>query len=142
MSLQATPGESGATLQIGLATEAQRATIYRMRHAIYAQELGQHPENSDGTLRDELDQRNVYIAAAAGDRVVGFVSLTPPGAGSCAVWRKERGGGSRSPSRRRPAATTEAPSSKRSGRNSTRSSGASASSMRTCSTRGSRLPRG
>jgi len=37
-------------LVIALAADADRAAIYRMRHDVYARELGQHPENSAGEL--------------------------------------------------------------------------------------------
>jgi histidinol-phosphate/aromatic aminotransferase/cobyric acid decarboxylase-like protein/GNAT superfamily N-acetyltransferase len=52
-----------------------------MRHAVYATELGQHPQNSDGRLVDELDAFNHYIVATIDGEVVGFVSITPPGFG-------------------------------------------------------------
>lgn len=67
------------TLSISLATENDRNAIYRLRHAVYAAELGQHQQNSEGTLRDSLDDYNQYIVARLGDQVIGFVSITPPG---------------------------------------------------------------
>ncbi len=68
-----------AQLNVGLASLAQRERIYRMRHDIYASELGQHAERADGALRDDLDERNVYIAAESAGQLAGFVSITPPG---------------------------------------------------------------
>ena len=50
-----------------------------MRHDVYASELGQHTPNAAGRLTDALDAFNHYIVAAEGDRLVGFVSITPPG---------------------------------------------------------------
>src|SRR5215208_2795737 len=73
------PG-STARCVVEIASPAQREAIYRMRHAIYATELGQHAENAAGALRDALDERNVYIVAALDGEVAGFVSITPPGA--------------------------------------------------------------
>jgi histidinol-phosphate/aromatic aminotransferase/cobyric acid decarboxylase-like protein/GNAT superfamily N-acetyltransferase len=68
--------------QIAIATEVERPTIYGWRHAVYAAEIGQHPLNSAGELRDTLDPINEYIVATRGGEVVGFVSITPPGAGT------------------------------------------------------------
>ena len=62
------------TLSISLATESDRNAIYRLRHAVYAAELGQHQQNPEGTLRDSLDDYNQYIVATFGDQVIGFVT--------------------------------------------------------------------
>src|SRR4051812_8774562 len=72
-------------LVIALADAADRSAIYRMRHDVYARELGQHPENAAGELRDALDGFNVYVVARRGRRVVGFVSVTPPGHGRYSI---------------------------------------------------------
>ena len=64
---------------VGIATPAQRDRIYRLRHEIYARELGQHAERADGALTDELDERNVYISASLDGHIAGFISITPPG---------------------------------------------------------------
>lgn len=64
---------------ITLATAAHRQAIYRMRHDVYARELGQHAENCRGELRDPLDDGNTYLAALVDGVVAGFVSITPPG---------------------------------------------------------------
>lgn len=66
-------------LTIAPATAADREEIYRLRHEVYARELGQHAENDGGRLTDALDGGNHYICARRHGRVVGFVSLTPPG---------------------------------------------------------------
>jgi histidinol-phosphate/aromatic aminotransferase/cobyric acid decarboxylase-like protein len=72
-------------LTIGLATEAHRRTIYAMRHAVYATELGQHAENEQRKLSDALDEFNVYVVATRGDKIAGFVSITPPGFGRYSI---------------------------------------------------------
>jgi histidinol-phosphate/aromatic aminotransferase/cobyric acid decarboxylase-like protein len=61
-----------------LADERDRQQIYRLRHEIYARELGQHSLNATGCLRDALDDWNYYIAARLWGNLAGFVSLTPP----------------------------------------------------------------
>jgi histidinol-phosphate/aromatic aminotransferase/cobyric acid decarboxylase-like protein/N-acyl-L-homoserine lactone synthetase len=66
-------------IRISLANLADRETIYRLRHRVYAQELHQHPENAAGRLTDALDEHNLYIVAALDTAIVGFVSVTPPG---------------------------------------------------------------
>ena len=72
----------GRRLQLAEADDADRAAIYQMRHAVYATELHQHPENPTGELRDALDDFNVYLVArdpTAGGKIAGFISITPPG---------------------------------------------------------------
>ena len=66
-------------LRIGLATERDRERIYRLRHEVYASELGQHPENEAGTLTDELDSFNVFLTASRDRELLAFVAITPPG---------------------------------------------------------------
>ena len=61
------------------ASESDRKEIYRLRHAVYARELGQHHENEAGILRDRLDAHNVYLVARQAGELAGFVSVTPPG---------------------------------------------------------------
>src|SRR4051812_31178484 len=72
--------ESGR-IRIAMAAERDRETLYRMRHAVYATELRQHPENAAGQLRDALDDFNEYILAWRDGEIAGFVSVTPPGHG-------------------------------------------------------------
>lgn len=62
-----------------------RAAIYRVRHDVYARELGQHRTNGAGYLRDSLDERNEYIVAKTEGELAGFVSITPPGRGTYSV---------------------------------------------------------
>ena len=66
-------------LQVSIATEADRETIYQMRHEVYALELGQHPANAEGTLTDNCDRNNLYLVARRGHHIAAFVSLTLPG---------------------------------------------------------------
>jgi GNAT superfamily N-acetyltransferase len=66
-------------LRIAIATVPERQEIFRVRHEVYATELGQHPENQAAMLSDPLDDVNEYICASMGGEVVGFVSITPPG---------------------------------------------------------------
>lgn len=81
MTATALTNDEGARahFRVGLATLAQRETIYRLRHDIYARELGQHAERADRSLRDDLDERNVYIVVESAGHVAGFISITPPG---------------------------------------------------------------
>jgi histidinol-phosphate/aromatic aminotransferase/cobyric acid decarboxylase-like protein len=65
-------------LTIAVADTAEREAIYRIRHEVYARELGQHSINGSGYLQDNLDERNVYIVAKMRDEIAGFVSITPP----------------------------------------------------------------
>jgi histidinol-phosphate/aromatic aminotransferase/cobyric acid decarboxylase-like protein len=68
-----------AKIAVALADECDRPEFYRIRHQVYALELGQHPANAAGCLSDPLDTYNLYLKAVAGGRIVGFVSITPPG---------------------------------------------------------------
>jgi GNAT superfamily N-acetyltransferase len=73
------PRGDAARLEIALATDADREAIYRMRHATYAAELGQHAVNERGRLTDALDAFNTYVVATLTGALVGFISITPPG---------------------------------------------------------------
>lgn len=66
-------------LRVVEADAAMREQIYRNRHEVYAAELGQHPLNGEARLTDAIDDYNVYLAACDGDRLVGYISITPPG---------------------------------------------------------------
>lgn len=63
-----------------------RTDVYRARHEVYAQELGQYPENASRTLTDPTDARNQYIVVTKGGALQGFVAVTPPG-GALAMHR-------------------------------------------------------
>jgi histidinol-phosphate/aromatic aminotransferase/cobyric acid decarboxylase-like protein/GNAT superfamily N-acetyltransferase len=65
-------------VSIALASHQEREAIYRLRHTVYASELRQHTEHHNGMLSDALDAVNMYIVARVSERVVGFVSITPP----------------------------------------------------------------
>jgi histidinol-phosphate/aromatic aminotransferase/cobyric acid decarboxylase-like protein/GNAT superfamily N-acetyltransferase len=52
--------------------------IYRLRHDVYAQELGQHAINAQGRLTDALDSFNTYVVGEVGGEIAGFISITPP----------------------------------------------------------------
>jgi histidinol-phosphate/aromatic aminotransferase/cobyric acid decarboxylase-like protein/ribosomal protein S18 acetylase RimI-like enzyme len=64
---------------IALADEFDRPELYRVRHQVYALELGQHPPNASASLSDPLDNYNLYLKAVVAGRIVGFVSITLPG---------------------------------------------------------------
>lgn len=68
-------------MQVRTATAEDLAWIHELRHRVFAEELGQHPPNPTGRLRDGLDQHNVYLVAATGGHRMGFISVTPPWVG-------------------------------------------------------------
>jgi histidinol-phosphate/aromatic aminotransferase/cobyric acid decarboxylase-like protein/predicted GNAT family N-acyltransferase len=76
---------AGPRIRISLASADDREAIYRMRHAVYAAELGQHAARPDGRLTDALDRFNHYLVATVGERLIGFVSVTPPGFGAYSI---------------------------------------------------------
>lgn len=65
-------------VRITLATPADRSSIYRLRQAVYATELGQHRLQASAMLSDALDENNFYIMATVADDLAGFISITPP----------------------------------------------------------------
>lgn len=65
---------------LALAGETERQAIYRVRHEVYARELGQHRVNASGRLLDPLDDCNVYLVAKVDGEIAGFISVTPPSA--------------------------------------------------------------
>lgn len=71
-------GATASQVCVSIASESDRHEIYAIRHRVYAQELQQHQTNSSGRLRDNLDAVNHYIVAKRDERIVGFVSITPP----------------------------------------------------------------
>ncbi len=70
--------EPDLQVRIELAGPERRELIYRVRHAIYGLELGQHPTNKSGRLTDALDEFNIYIVAQRGNELLAFISITPP----------------------------------------------------------------
>lgn len=71
---------SGPRLSVEVAGRAEREEIYRLRHDVYARELGQYAENEERRLMDLLDEVNVYLVVKDGEEILGHVSVTPPGA--------------------------------------------------------------
>jgi GNAT superfamily N-acetyltransferase len=67
-----------SNLLIREGTPRDREVIYRMRHQVYAAELGQHTRVCEGRLSDPLDEYNHYLVAEEDDCIVGFISVTPP----------------------------------------------------------------
>ena len=72
-------------LVIAMANDDDLEAIYEIRHDVYAIELGQHPQNDDHRLMDSLDGFNQYIVAKIGDKVTGFISITPPTGGHYSI---------------------------------------------------------
>lgn len=72
-------------IQLSLATQADMREINRIRHEIYAEELGQFDLRSDGILKDRPDVESIYITAIESGRLVGFVGVTPPESPSYSV---------------------------------------------------------
>ena len=77
--------ESPAKVRITLARDEDRPRIYRMRHEVYAAELGQHHLREDGMLSDGLDEANIYIVATIAGEMAGFISITPPDLGRYSI---------------------------------------------------------
>ena len=70
---------------IAIARDSDRDSIYALRHEVYAEELHQHPTTCNRMLSDSLDAFNEYIVAKIDGRLVGFVSITPPGFGRYSI---------------------------------------------------------
>jgi histidinol-phosphate/aromatic aminotransferase/cobyric acid decarboxylase-like protein/GNAT superfamily N-acetyltransferase len=77
--------QAEASFVLGLADAEDRGEIFRLRHEIYARELGQHAVNPAGTLRDPLDAVNIYLTARCAGEIAGFISITPPTASTFSV---------------------------------------------------------
>jgi histidinol-phosphate/aromatic aminotransferase/cobyric acid decarboxylase-like protein/GNAT superfamily N-acetyltransferase len=65
-------------LCISVANTADRPAIYRIRHDVYAAELGQYESRPDGILADTPDTNSLYITASIGGELAGFVGVTSP----------------------------------------------------------------
>ena len=70
---------------IALADDHDRDQIARLRHEVYARELGQHAANPAGRLRDALDDYNIMLVARVDGRIAGFISVTPPQRGPYSI---------------------------------------------------------
>lgn len=81
----ASGGRGSERLTIRVADSVDREAIYRIRHAVYAEELGQHRTNAEARLSDDLDAFNTYIVAERAGALVGFISVTPPGGGTYSI---------------------------------------------------------
>ena len=79
------PSERALRLTVAVAGRTARQQIYRLRHAVYARELRQYPENDAGRLSDAIDAHNIYIVARHRGAVIGFVSITPPQSGQFSI---------------------------------------------------------
>ncbi len=79
------PRQKVPIFRVATATDRDREAIYRLRHAVYARELQQHPENHEGRLVDPLDGFNHYLCAWHQGELAGFVSMTPPGPGRYSI---------------------------------------------------------
>ena len=77
--------QSSGRIKIAPATQADRLSIYQLRHDVYALELGQHRVQQDAMLSDFLDEGNVYITAKLRGELAGFISITPPGLGRYSI---------------------------------------------------------
>ena len=73
-------------LVIRLAGPRDREEIYRLRHEVYAHELGQHSPNAGGRLSDPLDDFNVYIVAGYDDEIAGFITSIRSCSTPCSGW--------------------------------------------------------
>jgi histidinol-phosphate/aromatic aminotransferase/cobyric acid decarboxylase-like protein/predicted GNAT family N-acyltransferase len=65
-------------LKISVAGANELESIYRLRHDVYATELGQYESRSDESLPDTGDVASVYIAASLDGKLAGFVGITHP----------------------------------------------------------------
>src|ERR1700761_5752461 len=72
-------------VRISLAKPADRPSIYRLRHEVYATELGQHVAQPNAILSDSLDESNDYIVATVSGELAGFISITPPESGRYSI---------------------------------------------------------
>ncbi len=79
VAVSAPPAQRAAPFVLAAATAADREVIYRVRHEVYARELGQHTAIPAARLRDALDDANVYLVAKVAGELAAFISITPPG---------------------------------------------------------------
>ncbi len=75
---RASNGCPNRLITVAVASNTDRRRVYQARHEIYGRELGQHPANDLGELRDPLDTFNVFLVARVGGELAGFISITPP----------------------------------------------------------------
>jgi hypothetical protein len=77
--------ENLGRVTIAPATPEDRTSIYRLRHDVYADELGQHIAEPSAMLSDALDESNTYITAKIRGQLAGFISITPPSLGRYSI---------------------------------------------------------
>ena len=65
-------------LALSVASKADLEELYRARHEVYAEELGQYEARPDGTLPDAERLQAVYLVARVAGKLAGFVGITPP----------------------------------------------------------------
>lgn len=65
-------------LRISMANISDLKAVYRLRHDVYAAELGQYALRPDSSLPDATDIKSLYIIASVDGKLVGFVGVTPP----------------------------------------------------------------
>ena len=72
-------------ITVSMAGPQDMEDIFRIRHDVYATELGQHQEHPQRRLTDALDMFNAYVVARTGAVMSGFVSITPPSGSSYSI---------------------------------------------------------
>lgn len=76
-SLQIPPSTGCVTLRY--VTGPDLDDVAKLRHEVYAEELGQFETREDGRLPESTDWNRVLIGAFDGSRLVGYVGVTLPG---------------------------------------------------------------
>ena len=69
---------AGHRIVIREATESDRTAVFRARHTVYADELGQYETRPDGILPDAAGLEAVYLVAFVDGELGGFIGITPP----------------------------------------------------------------
>lgn len=77
--------EPSARFSLELADASDREQIARLRHDVYARELGQHAVNAAGRLGDALDPHIFSLIVRIDGALAGFISITPPSAPSLSL---------------------------------------------------------
>jgi hypothetical protein len=75
--LLALPGTAKTKTEIALASPGDRGLIYRIRHEVYARELGQHRVNGAGRLTDALDPNSSILLRASAANSPGSSASRP-----------------------------------------------------------------
>ena len=55
--------------------EAQFEQVFRLAHEVFAGELRQYAPDGSGRVIDKFHRKNLYIAALAGDELIGMIAL-------------------------------------------------------------------